>query len=223
MANKILRQLAEANEEKENEKSTVLADVDDGKLKAFRFDNKLYYYAVRDDVLIFDHHKELFYTVSIEDLRASEHPFFQKVYSLVCNITSDTVKLFIKRNGIHESISFTRKFDAVFIFKKLRRVASREVENIDEILLEKNGVLIDSFTANEKKQKFYSNFKGLKNRVVNRQNKMINIENSPEVSTLVKIEDTVDSLIASTLTKDDINISNEKIDKCISMLNSLKK
>lgn len=121
----ILKKLAEENEKQENEVQIVNEGINDGGLTSFRFDNKLYYYAVRDDVLIFDHHKRLFYTMSIDDLRESDHPFFQKVYSLVCDIAQDSFKLFVKRHGSYDSISFTSKFDATFIFKKLKKIASR--------------------------------------------------------------------------------------------------
>lgn len=219
----ILRKLAEENEKQENEVQIVNEGINDGGLTSFRFDNKLYYYAVRDDVLIFDHHKRLFYTMSIDDLRESDHPFFQKVYSLVCDIAQDSFKLFVKRHGSYDSISFTSKFDATFIFKKLKKIASREIEEIEEILVEKNGVLIDSFRPNEKKQRFYVNFKDLKNRVVNRKGNSINIETSPQINTLVKVEDTIDSLIGASLVEENVNINPEKLDKCIALLESLKK
>ncbi|MDD6728916.1 MAG: hypothetical protein PUE08_06845 [Eubacteriales bacterium] len=219
----ILKKLAEENEKQENEVQIVNEGINDGGLTSFRFDNKLYYYAVRDDVLIFDHHKRLFYTMSIDDLRESDHPFFQKVYSLVCDIAQDSFKLFVKRHGSYDSISFTSKFDATFIFKKLKKIASREIEEIEEILVEKNGVLIDSFRPNEKKQRFYVNFKDLKNRVVNRKGNSINIETSPQINTLVKVEDTIDSLIGASLVEENVNINPEKLDKCIALLESLKK
>lgn len=89
--------------------------------------------------------------------------------------------------------------------------------------MEKNGVLIDSFRPNEKKQRFYVNFKDLKNRVVNRKGNSINIETSPQINTLVKVEDTIDSLIGASLVEENVNINPEKLDKCIALLESLKK
>lgn len=223
MANKRLLEIAEAKEKEEEQKEFVNEDISDDKLTAFYFDDKLYYYVVRDNILVFDHHKELFYTLSLDEIKDSEHPFFRKIYFMVCNQQDDIIKLFIKRDGNYESLSFTRRVDAVFIFRKLKRVASRENEKIDEILLEKNGVLIDSYKSNEEKQRFYKNFMDLKSRVVKKDENAIVIEESPEVSTLIKVEDTVDSLIGSAITKGNSQIDNDKLDKCISLLNSLKK
>ncbi|MGN1420467.1 MAG: hypothetical protein ACI4XC_02995 [Eubacterium sp.] len=223
MANKRLLEIAQAKEKEEEQKEIVNEDISDDKLTAFYFDDKLYYYVVRDNILVFDHHKELFYTLSLDEIKDSEHPFFRKIYFMVCNQQDDIIKLFIKRDGNYESLSFTRRVDAVFIFRKLKRVASRENEKIDEILLEKNGVLIDSYKSNEEKQRFYKNFMDLKSRVVKKDENAIVIEESPEVSTLIKVEDTVDSLIGSAITKGNSQIDNDKLDKCISLLNSLKK
>ncbi|MGN1329303.1 MAG: hypothetical protein ACI4V4_06365 [Eubacterium sp.] len=229
MANTRLLEIAEAKEKKETKetketkKEFVSEDISDDKLTAFYFDDKLYYYAVRDNILVFDHHKELFYTLSIDDIKDSEHPFFRKIYFMVCNQQDDIIKLFIGRNGSYESLSFTRRVDAVFIFRKLKRVASRENENIDEIILEKNGVLIDSYKSNEEKQRFYMNFRALRNRVVKKDDKAVVIEESPEVSTLIKVEDTIDSLIGDALTKECTGLDNNKLEKCIKLLNSLKK
>lgn len=223
MANKRLLEIAEAKEKEDAKREIVNEDISDDKLIAFYFDDKLYYYAVRDNILVFDHHKELFYTLTIDEIKNSDHPFFRKIYFMVCNQQDDIIKLYINRNGNYESLSFTRRVDAVFIFRKLKRVASRENENIDEILLEKNGVLIESYKCNEEKQRFYKNFKELKSRVVKKDDNAVIIEESPEVSTLIKVEDTVDSLIGSAITNGSAELDNDKLDKCIELLNSLKK
>lgn len=223
MANTRLLEIAEAKEKEEEQRAQVNVEISDDKLTAFYFDDKLYYYVVRDNILIFDHHKELFYTVTLDEIKDSDHPFFRKVYFMVCNQQEDVIKLFINRNGNYESLSFTKRLDAVFIFKKLKRVASREAENIDELLLEKNGILIDSYKSNAFKQRFYMNIKDLKNRVVRKKDNSVIVEESPEVSTLIKVEDILESLIGNALANEEVKFDTNELDNAIELLSSLKK
>ena len=53
-------------------------------------------------------------------------------------------KVVIKRNDVFEEMSFNDKENAYFVFHRLEEVAVKQVEGIDELLIEERGGIIKS-------------------------------------------------------------------------------
>lgn len=215
-----LRTIAEMKEKNSALTSNDAVDVQKNKLISFDFENKTYYIAMREHVLVFNDNMNLLYTIDYDMLEKSSMPLFQKINEIVSTLNLQNkqalFKISLKRNGSYEKMSFTNRFDANFIFRKLKRVASRGGENIEEVFLEKNDVVVDSFVPSYMRNKTLA----VKNNIV--------IDNNDEdkldfVSTLARVEDTVETMISSKMSDMSASVSAENIDKCIDLLQKAKK
>lgn len=217
-----LRTIADMKEKNSNVVNNNAVDVQKDKLISFEFDNNKFYLAMREQVLVFNEKMNLLYTIDYDMLEKSTMPLFVKVNEIVTALSFKTEKLMfrisIKRNGKYEKLSFTNRFDANFIFKKLKRVASRGGENIEEVFLEKNDVVLDSFVPAYQKNRM--------TMAKNPANIDKTIHNDEEkldlVSTLARVEDAVESIISSKMSDMSASVNAESIDKCIELLNRAK-
>lgn len=185
-------------------------DIDfDGEIKPFDFEDERYYIAVRDDVLIFDKNMVLIYTLTKEQVVESKLPLIEKAAEILAKKDEASVKLFIKRNGTFEKLSFYNRFDALFIMRKMKRVASRPDENIEEIFVEDDGAIVEHYKSNGWQRRFTRN-------VFHRKRE------SNTVMQFVDVEDTLESLISELINGSTDNVDPKKIDVCIEMLENLK-
>lgn len=203
----LLSRFAENNRANENESIKKEIEVKDD-IIPFEFEGKSYFLADRDHVLIFDANMLLTHTLEKSDVLTSEIPLLQKVSELIATKDDPSVKLFIKRNGTFEKISFYNRFDAIFILKKLRRVAARPDENIEELFIEDDGALVEHHKISPQRR-FVKSF--IKNR-----------KETDAVVKLTGIEDLLEAIISDSVNNHHENIDNEKIDKCIALLEELK-
>lgn len=219
MKNNRLRRILDEREERKNFENPNSMDINREKLIPFDLDGNSYFVALRDNVLVFDNEMALLYTLEYNMLEGSQMPLFKKVNEIISvaklSNAAEYVKLNVKREGVYESISFTSRFDATFIFRKLKRVASRAPEGIEELSIEKDGVIIDSFIPAEGR-----NFK-FRNHFL-RNNQGDNPEKLELVSTLVRVEDTIDAMIGSKMNNMAAEVSASRIDKCIELLEKAK-
>lgn len=217
-----LRSIADMNEKNSSFLKNEAVDVHKDKLIPFEFENKNYYLATRENALVFSDEMNLLYTIDYDMLDKSTMPLFKKVNDIVSTLNLQdkrvTFRILVKRNGSYEKLSFTNRFDANFIYRKIKRVASRSGENIEEIFFEQNNTVIDSFVPAY-----------VKNRNVNEKNpanadKIINNDEDKLdfVSTLARVEDAVETMISSKMTDMSAKISVDNIDKCIALLEKAK-
>lgn len=220
MKNSRLRTIADMREKNSALTSNDAVNVQKNKLISFEFENKTYYLAMREHVLVFNDNMNLLYTIDYDMLEKSNMPLFLKVNEIVSTLNLQNkqalFRISLKRNGSYERLSFTNRFDANFIFRKLKRVASRGGENIEEVFLEKNDVVVDSFVPAYMRNKTLT----VKNPV--------GIDNNDEekldfVSTLARVEDAVETMISSKMSDMSASVSAENIDKCIELLQKAKK
>lgn len=181
----------------------------DDEFVPFEFEGKKYYVTVRDNVLIFDSNMLLIHTLSKSDVYESSLPLLMKVSQIISNSFDAPVKLYVKRNGKFESISFYNRFDATFILKKLKRVASRPDENIEELYIEDSGAIVEHFTVNVKHKRFGRNMFRRKRE-------------SDTVIKLTNVEDALESIISEILNNPNQKLDNEKVDQCIELLQGVK-
>lgn len=217
-----LRSIADMNEKNNGSESNDTVNVHKDKLIPFEFEGKNYYLATRENALVFNEEMSLLYTIDYDMLKKSTMPLFKKVNDIVSAINLQdkrvVFRILVKRNGSYEKLSFTNRFDANFIYRKMKRVASRSGENIEEIFFEQNNAVVDSFVPAY-----------VKSRDVNAKNP-VNVEmilNDDEdkldfVSTLARVEDTVETMISSKVTDMSAKINIDNIDKCIELLEKAK-
>lgn len=203
----LLGRLAENNAKKE-QNVVKEAPKPNEEIISFEFEGKTYYVAVRDNVLIFDSNMVLFHTLSKEDVVASDIPLIQKVNETILSKDEPRVKLFIKRDGTFEKISFYNRFDAIFILKKLKRVATRPDENIEELFIEDDGALVEHFSTKPQRRLAKGLFK--------------NRKESRVVEKLVDVEETLETIISTSINNPSSKLAPEDIDRCIELLESFK-
>lgn len=217
-----LRSIADMQENKKNSEINNSMDVQREKLIPFDFDDEDYFVALRDRALVFNSSMHLVYTIEYEQLENSNMPLFKKIYDIVNTVNlKDTKVMFnitVKRNDNYEKISFTNRFDANFIYKKLKRVASRDSEKISEVFIDKNGEIIESFVSERVKSP-----DRLSNRIISNEYNDSLAEELEFVSTLARVEDALEELVSTKISNMSSIISAENIDKCIELLNKAKK
>lgn len=201
--------------------------VQEDKLIPFNYDEKNYFLALRENILVFDDRTELLYTLSYDEIYDSSLPLFQKISEIVetvrLNNTASTVKLYVKRNGMYESMTFTNRLDALLIYRRFKRIAFRASEGIDELYIEKNGVIIESYNSAQGRADLSAGVKNiLKNTPYSREN-IKSAENLDLVSTLTNVEDKIDDIICNKLRDATARINPQNIDKCIELLEKAKK
>lgn len=175
----------------------------------FEFEGKNYYLAERDNILIFDSNMLLIHTLKKDDSTNTDVPLFLKAYDLLTTKKdAPTVKLFIKRDGSFEKISFYNRFDAIFILKKLRRVAARPDENIAELFIEDNGALVEHHKISPQRRL---------SRGFGRNKKETDV-----VVKLSDIENVLEAIISDSINNEFENVDNDKINHCIELLEALK-
>lgn len=175
----------------------------------FEFEGKKYYVTVRDNILVFDSNMLLIHTFSRSDIYESNLPLLMKVAQIVADKFDAPVKLFIKRNGTFEKISFYNRFDATFILKKLRRIASRPDENIEELYIEDNGAIAEHIVINAAHKRFGRNMFKRKSE-------------SETVMRLSNVEDALESIISEIVNNPEQKIDNDKLENCIKLLQGLQ-
>ena len=206
----LLNKLAELKKRNQDLLQDEEIDINfDGEIKPFDFEDERYYLAVRDEVLIFDKNMVLIYTLTKEQVVESNVPLINRAAEILAKKDEALVKLFIKRNGTFERLSFYNRFDAIFIMKKMKRVALRPDENIEEIFIEDDGAIVEHYKSNGWQRRFTRN-------VFHRK------KESNTVMQFVDVEDTLENLISELIngSTDDVDIA--KVDECIEMLQKLK-
>lgn len=191
------------------------------KLIPFDFDDEDYFVALRDRALVFNSSMNLVYTIDYDQLKKSTMPLFKKIDEIVNTINlQDTKVMFnviVKRDDSYQKLSFTNRFDANFIYKKMKRVATRDSEKISEVFIDKNGEIIENFVSETAKSP-----DRLSNRILSSGYNDDVAEELEFVSTLARVEDTLEEIISTKISNMSSKVSVENIDKCIELLNKAK-
>lgn len=216
-----LRSLADMQDSNKGRLDNASMDVQREKLIPFDFENEDYFVALRDRALVFNSSMNLVYTIDYDHLKKSTMPLFKKIDEIVNTVNlQDTKVMFnviVKRDDHYEKISFTNRFDANFVYKKLKRVASRDSEKISEVFIDRNGEIIESFVSAQAKSP-----DRLSNRILSNGYNDDIAEELEFVSTLARVEDVLEEIISTKISNMSSNISAEGIDKCIKLLQKAK-
>lgn len=186
-----------------------------GDLIAFEFENSKYNLALRENALVFDDDMNLIYTFSFDELSTATAPFLKKVNEVIVNNTNQMITLFVNRATGVEKLTFSSLFDATYILNKLKRVAHRSSENIDSIIIEKNGTIVDDIKINQSGKLFS------KIQKVEKRNER-NDDKTEFIASLSRVEDIIDDMICNNISKNGIQKSDERLEKCIQILQEIK-
>lgn len=170
---------------------------------------------MRENALVFDEDMNLIYTFTFDELSTATAPFLKKVNEVIVNNTNQMITLFINRATGVEKLTFSSLFDATYIFNKLKRVAHRSSENIDSIIVEKNGTIVENIKINQN-GKLFSKIQTVENR--NERND----DKTELIASLSRVEDIIDDLICNNISKNGIQMSDERLEKCIEILQEIK-
>lgn len=200
-----------------NKSNLKISDIKNSKTNfiPFRFEGTSYYLAMRGDTLVFDEDHNLLYTFTPEQLAVADAPFLKKVNQVVLDNTNEKIILYINRDTGVESLTFSSQFDATYIFNKLRRIARRPSECIDSIIIEKNSTIVNTFNTNHSSSLFANN-----NVVENREERLE--EKTEYIASLSRVEDIIDNLICNNISRDGLQKSDERLQKCIEILQDLQ-
>lgn len=186
-----------------------------GDLIAFEFENSKYNLALRENALVFDDDMNLIYTFSFDELSTATAPFLKKVNEVIANNTNQMITLFVNRATGVEKLTFSSLFDATYILNKLKRVAHRSSENIDSIIIEKNETIVDEIKINQSGKLFS------KIQKVEKRNER-NDDKTEFIASLSRVEDIIDDMICNNISKNGIQKSDERLEKCIQILQEVK-
>ena len=186
-----------------------------GDLIAFEFENSKYNLALRENALVFDDDMNLIYTFSFDELSTATAPFLKKVNDVIINNTNQMITLFVNRATGVEKLTFSSLFDATYILNKLKRVAHRSSENIDSIIIEKNETIVDEIKINQSGKLFS------KIQTVEKRNER-NDDKTEFIASLSRVEDIIDDMICNNISKNGIQKSDERLEKCIQILQEIK-
>ena len=186
-----------------------------GDLIAFEFENSKYNLALRENALVFDEDMNLIYTFSFDELSTATAPFLKKVNEVIVNNTNQMITLFVNRATGVEKLTFSSLFDATYILNKLKRVARRSSENIDSIIIEKNETIVDEIKINQSGKLFS------KIQTVEKRNER-NDDKTEFIASLSRVEDIIDDMICNNISKNGIQKSDERLEKCIQILQEIK-
>lgn len=186
-----------------------------GDLIAFEFENAKYNLALRENALVFDDDMNLIYTFSFDELSTATAPFLKKVNEVIANNTNQMITLFVNRATGVEKLTFSSLFDATYILNKLKRVAHRSSENIDSIIIEKNETIVDEIKINQSGKLFS------KIQKVEKRNER-NDDKTEFIASLSRVEDIIDDMICNNISKNGIQKSDERLEKCIQILQEIK-
>ena len=157
----------------------------------------------------------LLYTFTFDELSTATAPFLKKVNEVTINNTNQKIILFVNRATGVEKLTFSSLFDATYIFNKLKRVAHRSSENIDSIMIEKNGTIVDNVKLNQN-GKLFSKTQAIENRDERNDDK------TELIASLSRVEDIIDDMICNNISKNGIQSSDERLEKCIEILEEIK-
>ena len=186
-----------------------------GDLIAFEFENSKYNLALRENALVFDDDMNLIYTFSFDELSTATAPFLKKVNEVIANNTNQMITLFVNRATGVEKLTFSSLFDATYILNKLKRVAHRSSENIDSIIIEKDETIVDEIKINQSGKLFS------KIQTVEKRNER-NDDKTEFIASLSRVEDIIDDMICNNISKNGIQKSDERLEKCIQILQEIK-
>ena len=178
-----------------------------GGLISFEYCGKKYNLAIRENALVFDNDMNLLYTFTFDELSTAETQFLKKVNEEIINHTNQKITLYINRATGIEKLTFTSLFDATYIFNKLKRVSYRSSESIDSIV---------NTVKTNKGSRLFS-----KNQVVENRDER-NPEKTEYIASLSRVEDMIDNMICDNINKNGIQKSDERLDKCIELLQELR-
>lgn len=216
-----LRSIADMQDNKKDAANNDAMEIQRDKLIPFDFDDEDYFVALRDRALVFNSSMNLVYTIDYDQLKKSTMPLFKKIDEIVNTINlQDTKVMFnviVKRDDSYQKLSFTNRFDANFIYKKMKRVATRDSEKISEVFIDKNGEIIENFVSETAKSP-----DRLSNRILSSGYNDDVAEELEFVSTLARVEDTLEEIISTKISNMSSKVSVENIDKCIELLNKAK-
>ena len=186
-----------------------------GDLIAFEFENSKYNLALRENALVFDDDMNLIYTFSFDELSTATAPFLKKVNEVIANNTNQMITLFVNRATGVEKLTFSSLFDATYILNKLKRVAHRSSENIDSIIIEKDETIVDEIKINQS-GKLFSKIQTVEKRNERHDDK------TEFIASLSRVEDIIDDMICNNISKNGIQKSDERLEKCIQILQEIK-
>ena len=178
-----------------------------GGLISFEYCGKKYNLAIRENALVFDNDMNLLYTFTFDELSTAETQFLKKVNEEIINHTNQKITLYINRATGIEKLTFTSLFDATYIFNKLKRVSYRSSESI--------GAIVNTVKTNKGSRLFS------KNQVVENRDER-NPEKTEYIASLSRVEDMIDNMICDNINKNGIQKSDERLDKCIELLQELR-
>lgn len=125
------------------------------------------------------------------------------------------ITLFVNRATGVEKLTFSSLFDATYILNKLKRVAHRSSENIDSIIIEKNETIVDEIKINQSGKLFS------KIQTVEKRNERNN-DKTEFIASLSRAEDIIDDMICNNISKNGIQKNDERLEKCIQILQEIK-
>lgn len=210
-----LRKLLNNSRNINNSYSVEDMNTSHGDLIPFEFKNSKYNLALRENALVFDDNMNLLYTFTFDELSTATAPFLKKVNEVTINNTNQKIILFVNRATGVEKLTFSSLFDATYIFNKLKRVAHRSSENIDSIMIEKNGTIVDNVKLNQN-GKLFSKTQAIENRDERNDDK------TELIASLSRVEDIIDDMICNNISKNGIQSSDERLEKCIEILKEIK-
>lgn len=210
-----LRKLLNNSRNIDNSYSLNDINTSHGDLIAFEFENSKYNLALRENALVFDDDINLIYTFSFDELSTATAPFLKKVNEVIANNTNQMITLFVNRATGIEKLTFSSLFDATYILNKLKRVAHRSSENIDSIMIEKNETIVDEIKINQSGKLFS------KIQKVEKRNER-NDDKTEFIASLSRVEDIIDDMICNNISKNGIQKSDERLEKCIQILQEIK-
>ncbi|MCI5734907.1 MAG: hypothetical protein MR281_02065 [Eubacterium sp.] len=210
-----LRKLLNNSRNINNSYSVEDMNTSHGDLIPFEFENSKYNLALRENALVFDDNMNLLYTFTFDELSTATAPFLKKVNEVTINNTNQKIILFVNRATGVEKLTFSSLFDATYIFNKLKRVAHRSSENIDSIMIEKNGTIVDNVKLNQN-GKLFSKTQAIENRDERNDDK------TELIASLSRVEDIIDDMICNNISKNGIQSSDERLEKCIEILKEIK-
>lgn len=216
MANKLEQLL---NRSKNIETENTLTDVrTSGNMIDMSYDGMNYHIAIRDKVLVFSDDMNLIYTVNMLELATSQNDFLKEVNKIVVANTNQKVTLYVNKVDSVERLTFSSLFDATFIFRKLVRLTSRKSEGIVSIVIEDDAKIVRQY-VNENNKFILGDSEKQDVEVENRDAR--NPDKTEFIAVLARVEDLVEEMIGKNISTEGVQLSQDKIDKCIELLQSV--
>lgn len=207
------------NRSKNIEADSALPDVrSSGNMIDMSYNGANYHIAIRDKVLVFSDDMNLIYTVNMLELATSQNDFLKEVNKIVVANTNQKVTLYVNKADGVERLTFSSLFDATFIFRKLVRLTSRKSEGIQSIVIEDDAKIVRQY-VNENNKFILGESEKRGVEVEDRDGR--NPDKTEYIAVLARVEDLVEEMIGKNISTEGVQLSQDKIDKCIELLQSV--